>query len=67
MEKYRQVYAILRYDAFQGPSTPIENLISVKRILLDEEKARAEVERLNGLNEEKGCRYFMQATRMSEM
>lgn len=66
MAIYRQVYAVLRYDAFQDASTPIENLVTVTRVLLDEETARAEVARLTAINEQKGCRYFMQATRMFE-
>jgi hypothetical protein len=66
MAIYRQVYAILRYDEFQDSSTTIENRVTVTRVMLEEANARAEVQRLNAMNAQKGCRYFMQATRLLE-
>jgi hypothetical protein len=60
------VYAIVRYDEFQGAETPIENRVTVTRVVYEEETARAEVARLNNLNAEKGCRYFCQTTRLDE-
>lgn len=66
MAIYRQVYAILRYDEFQDNSTAIENRVTVTRVILEEAIARAEVQRLNSMNAQKGCRYFVQATRLLE-
>jgi len=66
MTAYEQAYAVLRYDEFQDSSIPIENRMTVTRVLFDEANARAEVQRLNALNGEKGCRYFMQATKVIE-
>ncbi len=54
-----QVFAVIRVDNYQF----IEDAITVKEILPTMEEATEEVERLNGLNEEKGARYFWQATR----
>lgn len=65
MKPQKQVYAVLRYDDFQSSATSIENRISVVRVVLDEETAKEEVQRLNDLNSEKGCRYFWQATRLA--
>jgi hypothetical protein len=66
MAIYRQVYAILRYDEFQDSSIAIENRVTVTRVTFEEATARAEVQRLNSLNAQKGCKYFMQATRLLE-
>ena len=66
MKSHKQVYAVLRYDDFQNSATPIENRISVVRVVHDEATAKAEAQRLNDLNSEKGCRYFWQATRLAE-
>jgi hypothetical protein len=41
---------------------PVE--ITIKEIVLSEDEARAEVERLNALNAPKGCRYYWQQTRL---
>jgi hypothetical protein len=66
MKNQKQVYAILRYDEFQDPSAPIENRVTVTRVVHDEATARAEVQRLNDLNAGKGCRYYWQVTRLNE-
>ena len=66
MKSQKQVYAILRYDEFQNSTVPIENRISVTRVVHDEATANAEVRRLNDLNSEKGCRYFWQTTSLIE-
>jgi hypothetical protein len=55
------VYAVLRYDF--GAGEP-EDSITVKAILWDRTVADAEVERLNGIAEDKRCRYFAQETRL---
>jgi len=66
MKAQKQVYAILRYDEFQDPASPIENRVTVTRVVRDEATARAEVQRLSDLNAEKGSRYYWQATRLVE-
>jgi hypothetical protein len=66
MASRTHVYAIVRYDEFQGGETPIENRVTVTRVVYEETTARAEVARLNALNAEKGCRYFWQTTRLEE-
>ena len=66
MKSEKQVYAILRHDQFQDPATPIENRVTVTRVVCDEATARAEVQRLNDLNAEKGSRYYWQATSLAE-
>ena len=60
----QQVFAILRDDEFQGASAPIDVRVTVKSVALDEGFARAEVERLNGVNRVKGVRYWFQVTRL---
>lgn len=62
----KQVYAVVRHDEFQPPSTPIENMVTVTRVFSVESRAHAEVERLSKLNQDKGCRYFVQVTRLAE-
>jgi hypothetical protein len=62
----KPAFAILRYDEFQDPAVPIENRVTVTRVVHDETTARAEVDRLNALNGGKGCRYFWQTTRLAE-
>jgi hypothetical protein len=68
-------FAIVRLDWFQKPilgflegdgpdigAGPVE--ITIKEIVMSEDEARAEVERLNALNAPKGCRYYWQQTRL---
>ncbi len=61
----KHLFAIVRVDEFQS-NAPWNNRITVKEIVTTEEEARHEVERLNGLNQEKGCVYFWQVTRLVE-
>ena len=61
MDRKIQVYAVLRWDDYR--TEKIEDSVTVKEILPTWEEAVAEVSRLNGLNKEKGCRYFCQTTR----
>jgi len=58
------VFAILRYDEFQGEGAGPEVSVTVKCILRDQEYAEAEVVRLNALNRDKNCRYWLQQTRL---
>lgn len=56
-----ELYAVIRIDDFQ---TDDESRFTVKEIVLSEEEAVSEVDRLNQLNSPKGCRYFWQYTRL---
>lgn len=64
MRTKRPAYAILRIDDSQGERTPIENRVTVVQVRLEMAAAESEVERLNSLNSEKGCRYKWQTTRL---
>jgi hypothetical protein len=71
----RDAYAIVRLDwseraqdfAHEG-SGPVISLgpvdVTIKEVVLELGEAEREVERLNRLNESKGCRYFWQGTRL---
>ncbi len=61
---YRHVYAIVRIDDFQGIEVLLKEKISVKKLVWSQEKAMAEVDRLNNLNSDKQCTYFWQMTRL---
>jgi hypothetical protein len=65
--RFDHVYAVVRIDSFLGPETPLENKIAIKEILWTEEAARREVDRLNQLNEGKGCHDFWQTTRLEKV
>lgn len=54
-------YAIVRLDLFHK-DVSLEQMITVKKILLDLDQAKKEVTRLNELNSDKGCHYFWQYT-----
>ena len=57
-------YAIIRLDEFLGEDVALQSKVTIKRIVWNLELAEAEVDRLNKLNEEKGCHYFWQYTRV---
>ena len=65
-------FAIVRVDPYRlsdtdsaGPGIPCGDYsITIKEVVLDLEVARREVERLNALNADKGCRYFWQDTHL---
>jgi hypothetical protein len=59
-----EVYAILRWDGFQGPAARPEALVTVKEIVRSQHLAEAEVARLNALAEGKDVRYWWQTTRL---
>ncbi len=40
------------------------NHFTITKVLWSQDAAQREVQRLNSLNAEKGCRYFMQLTRV---
>lgn len=56
-------YAIVRIED-RSDERPIEDCVTVRSVVWTLERAKAEVNRLNGLNAEKGCRYFWQYTRV---
>ncbi len=61
----RQVFVILRADAYEENESVVEH-VTVKKVVADEERARQEVERLNAINAEKGCRYYIEVARLDE-
>ncbi|MDP9351784.1 MAG: hypothetical protein M3P51_09640 [Chloroflexota bacterium] len=65
-QRYDHAFAIIRVDTFHDLSvaTDLRDAITVKAIVNSEERAQAEVERLNALNEDKGSVYFWQVTRL---
>ena len=60
----KHVFAVVRVDEYQPADVPWTNRIIVKEIVMSEQEARLEVERLNELNKGKGCVYFWQVTRL---
>jgi hypothetical protein len=66
-KEYQHVYGIIRVDQFRGLVEPekLPLTITVKKIVREYETAKAEVERLNKLNSDKGCIYFWQVTRLA--
>jgi|GEM_PF-1541857 len=65
-KNYLHAYAIVRYDAFHGGETAIDDKITIKKIVVDPDYAAAEVKRLNELNADKGAHYFWQITRIEQ-
>ena len=66
MKNQKQVFAVIRIDEFMTGTAVADNGITIKEIVPTQQTAESEVERLNQLNKDKGCRYFWQATRMVE-
>ena len=62
--RFRHVHAIVRVDSFLPSDSPIEDQVTVVRVLTDPTLARREVDRLNTVNGHKGVRYFLQTTRL---
>ena len=56
----QHVYAVIRID---HDMENCQDAIAIKEILPDEREAFKEVERLNKLNSDKGCEYFVRLTR----
>jgi hypothetical protein len=59
-----QVFAIIRWDGFQGAGARPETLVTVKEIVRSQELAEAEVARLNALQEDANVHYWWQTTRL---
>lgn len=62
-DQLARVFAVVRLDSFSDVDVPIENRFTVVRVLDDEAKAEREAHRLNGLNGDDVCRYYVQVTR----
>jgi hypothetical protein len=59
-----EVYAIVRWDGFQGAAARPEALVTVKAVVRSQDQAEAEVARLNALVEGEDIRYWWQTTRL---
>jgi hypothetical protein len=59
--KYPHVYAVLRLDPGDAP---LEQQVTVIKVMRGRDEAEREVERLNALNSSKGCKYVVQITRL---
>lgn len=60
------VFVVYRIEPELAQATELDGLnthITIKEVLPTEDKANAEVERLNKLNADKGVRYFFQNAR----
>ena len=64
--KHRPAFAILRVDTAARKDTPFQRRVTVKKVVLSEDYAKAEVERLNTMNASKGCQYVAQLTELDE-
>ena len=60
----QQLYVILRLDFNDFGGRNLTTSVTVTRVFEQENVATREVERLNALNQDKGCRYIMQAGRI---
>jgi hypothetical protein len=60
-KKHKHVYAIVRFDDFLSG-----NSFTVVKVVMDADYAKQEVERLNKVNQGKGCRYTSQITKLDE-
>ena len=56
-------FAIVRIDD-ASEDTSIENRFAIQKVMLVLEEAEDEVERLNKLNADKACHYFVRTTRL---
>jgi hypothetical protein len=61
-----QVFTILRYDATMRADTPLPRRIKVTKVVLSEDYAQEEVQRLNQMNAARGIGYFAQATQLDD-
>lgn len=62
MREKVHLFAVVRIENYLSYESA-ENTITIKEVLPTLDEAIQEVERLNNLNSEKGCRYFLQTTR----
>jgi len=64
--KSKHLFAVLRIDLPVDQDNP-ENCIAVVKVFHSKLAAEHEVLRLNNLNSEKGCRYFLNITRLAPL
>jgi hypothetical protein len=64
MKQQTQMYAILRFDELAESTEPIENRVTVTKLMQEQSAADSEVSRLNKLNGSKGAKYFWQTVRL---
>jgi hypothetical protein len=61
----KYVYVVLRADAYDESGSLVEH-VTVMKAFQSEKTARSEVDRLNRINSEKGCRYYIETVRLDE-
>ena len=61
--RYEHVYALVRIDLPVSEAAP-QDTVAVVKVLCSEESARREAARLNQINRDKGCRYFVYTCRL---
>lgn len=64
MMNAKRCYAVVRVDHFLDDVATLENRVTVKEVVMSEQKANQEVERLMKLNRTKGSVYFCCSTRL---
>lgn len=62
--KYDHVFAIIRIDMFHSDDVPLQDVITVKKVVWTAEAAEAEVNRLNALKNGRKSMYFWELTRL---
>jgi hypothetical protein len=63
--KSTHVWAVIRLDEFQPDGTPLEDRVTITKIVWDEVAAASEVDRLNALRSpDDGVRYVARITRL---
>jgi hypothetical protein len=65
--KYEHVFAIVRVDTFHDMDTPVQDTVTVKKVVWSRDTAEQEVARLNELNSSKGSVYFWTVTRLERI
>lgn len=65
MGTWHHLYVVYRCERsmLRDESVPMDHAVTIKEILRSEEEAIREVDRLNALNENKGCEYSFQSAK----
>lgn len=64
--KYEHVFVVIRFETEPAHSDQaIEQRITATCAFWSKEEAEAEVDRLNRINQDKGCVYFWEVARLS--
>ena len=66
MLKSKEAFAVLRADLFLGASAAPEDLVTVTKVVPSQQRAEAEVARLNAMQADTSVRYWWQVTRLAE-